>query len=117
VPRTDADSPAGEIMNVLTDQELEELEALAKEATGGEWSIEQHGPDPKSYVLYSGRNTVHSFPGSEKFNIPIRGHGLNLMYISDPDWNGKNNFAYLEKVSPDTILKLINRIRELEEVL
>jgi hypothetical protein len=99
----------------LTVEEIDELEVLAKKATGGEWSVEQHGPNPKEYVLYSGRNTV--LPGTEESGFPMRGHGLNLMYISEPDWNGDNNFAYLSKVSPDTILKLINRIRNLEEVL
>jgi len=56
--------------------------------TAGPWSVEMHGPSP---VLYSGRGKLH---------------GLNLLRLSDGDWNFDNNIAHIARCDPSTIRAL-----------
>jgi hypothetical protein len=44
------------------------------EHTAGNWSIEPHG---KGFALYSGRDNQR--------------HGMNLVYLTEPDWNWEAN--------------------------
>ena len=53
--------------------------------TPGPWSIEEHG---KGFALYSGRDDMR--------------HGMNLIYLSEPDWNWENN-ANLIAAAPDLL--------------
>jgi hypothetical protein len=55
------------------------------EHTPGPWSIEPHG---KGFVLYSGRDNQR--------------HGMNLVYLTEPDWNWEAN-ARLIAAAPDLL--------------
>jgi hypothetical protein len=57
--------------------------------TPGPWSIEEHG---KGFALYSGRDDMR--------------HGMNLVYLSEPDWNWKAN-AKLIAAAPDLLESLL----------
>jgi hypothetical protein len=94
----------------MNDNELDELEALARAATGTTWSVEKHGD---GHIILADSGPV---PGTEdeKFGPQYR-HGLNLLYIKEPDWNWENNRAYLNKVGPGTILKLVGMIRAYQQ--
>lgn len=73
---------------------LAELEAKARAATQGWWSVEPHG---STRALYSGRHDV--------------GHGLRLFNLDDGDRNIAANAAYIVAAQPSVVLKLIERIR------
>lgn len=49
------------------------------------WTIEEHG---KGYVLYSGRDNMY--------------HGMNLVYLSEPDWQWEKTKALIE-AAPDLL--------------
>jgi len=64
------------------------------EHTPGPWSIEPHG---KGFVLYSGRDNQR--------------HGMNLVYLTEPDWNWEAN-ARLIAAAP-RMLEALERVTEL----
>ena len=55
------------------------------------WTIEPHGD---GYALYSGRDDMH--------------HGMNLVYLSEPDANWEQTKALIE-AAPD-MLKALERV-------
>jgi hypothetical protein len=92
---------------MLTDDEIKALLEGCEGVTPGPWTVEMHGPSP---VLYSGRSNER--------------HGLNLMRLSDGDWNFNNNAAHIARCDPSTIAELCTRllsaearVRVLEEAL
>lgn len=88
---------------MITDQDIERLEELAKKATPGPWSHEPTSFNKLDRILYSNRT------GSM--------HGLNLMTLADGDWNHVNNVEFIALANPTTILPLIERLREAEKHL
>lgn len=65
--------------------------------TPGPWTIEPHG---KGFALYSGRDNEH--------------HGLNLVYLTEPDWNWKAN-AKLIAAAPELLEALQQCLRWIED--
>ena len=80
--------------------DLDDLEAKARGATHGEWSVEPH---VACRALYAGRDDQH--------------HGLRLFNLDDGDSNIKANAAYIVAAQPSAVLELIARVRELEGAL
>ena len=85
---------------MLTDDEIRALLEGCGGVTPGPWTVEMHGPSP---VLYSGRSNER--------------HGLNLLRLSDGDWNFNNNAAHIARCDPDTIRELCTRVLEAEAAL
>jgi hypothetical protein len=84
------------------------LKGIALAATGGEWSFEPHSNG--GHTLFAGRNAV--FPGSEDCPFPMTMHGLNLLNVSDLDWNGKQNMEFIAALSPSIVLQLIQLLED-----
>lgn len=61
------------------------------------WTIEEHG---KGYVLYSGRDNMR--------------HGMNLVYLSEPDSNWEKTKALIES-APDLLQALYECIGWFED--
>lgn len=60
------------------------------------WTIEEHG---NGYALYSGRTGMQ--------------HGLNLLFLSDPDWNWNNNREFILKAC-NSYYQLQSEVSELK---
>jgi len=65
----------------MTDIELDAIEARAKAATKGPWEIQKHG------------GVEALFAQTMVDDVPV--HGLNLVYLSEPDWNWPANSAFI----------------------
>lgn len=100
----DADFPFHPPLTRDSLREVSEIEARAR-AVPGEHSIEEHG---KGWVLYSGRKHM----GKELFGHPMLAeHGLNLLYLMEPDRHWPQLKRFLENAHRD-ILKLIEHHRD-----
>jgi len=75
---------------------LDELEDLALAATPGPWEV-------------NGQNLRSLHPALSR-----AGGSGNLMYCDGSGWEHDGDPAYIAAVSPDVVLALIGRVRELE---
>lgn len=88
---------------------LDELEALARRATPGPWWIDSHG-----HTLTSQADdflTVVQFDHKDRESVRHKDTG-NLSA-----WRNDNDASYIATFGPDTTLRLIARIRELEALV
>lgn len=88
---------------------LDELEALARRATPGPWWIDSHG-----HTLISQADdflTVVQFDHKDRESVRHKDTG-NLSA-----WRNDNDASYIATFGPDTTLRLIARIRELEALV
>lgn len=86
----------------MTPEELSAIEQRVAAATPGPWSIEPHG-DAESL-----------FAQREVSGAPV--HGLNLLRMSEPDWNWHANREFITRSITDIPL-LIAEVRRLEHEL
>jgi NADH pyrophosphatase NudC (nudix superfamily) len=85
----------------MNDEKRDDFFTQAKDEAGftnGPWVIERHG---NAWVLFSRENESQ--------------HGLNLMYIADPDWNFEANKKLIE-AAPDLYHELEKLVKTLDSL-
>jgi hypothetical protein len=85
----------------MNDKKQDDFFARAKDEAGftkGPWLIERHGND---WALFSREDESQ--------------HGLNLMYISEPDWNFEANKRLIE-AAPDLYNELEKLIKTFDSL-
>ena len=96
-------------MTEITEEKLDELDALAKDATPGEWTCESSGEERAD-----GRGNMrlicapsHDHPGRSQCIAAMQ--GLPFEYANDA--------AYIAAASPDVVLALVRELRVAQKAL
>lgn len=75
--------------------------------TPGVWSLEEHG-EPGTLTLYSDRITEGDFIEWQ--------HGLNLLTMSNFDWNKENNLDFIVN-APRDMVDMVGEIYRLRNII